>query len=163
MDDTTVKRDDLDKEAEHLLEEARMVLPGIQALFGFQLIAIFNQRFATDLSPMEQQLHLAALILAALAVALVMTPAAYHRQAEPGQVSQRFVKLATHLITLGMLPLMLGLVLDTYVVSQLVLHDSAASSVIAGGILMILACLWFVWPRWRKGTCSAGAGLNKRP
>jgi len=28
--------------AEYLIEECRMVLPGIQALFGFQLIAVFN-------------------------------------------------------------------------------------------------------------------------
>ena len=34
---------------EQALEEARMVLPGIQALFGFQLIAVFNQRFDTAL------------------------------------------------------------------------------------------------------------------
>ena len=26
----------------HLLEECRMVLPGLQALLGFQFIAIFN-------------------------------------------------------------------------------------------------------------------------
>jgi hypothetical protein len=28
--------------AGRLLDECRMVLPGIQALFGFQLIAVFN-------------------------------------------------------------------------------------------------------------------------
>lgn len=32
----------LSQAAQHLLEECRMVLPGIQALFGFQLIAVFN-------------------------------------------------------------------------------------------------------------------------
>ncbi|MEO7099505.1 MAG: DUF6328 family protein [Luteolibacter sp.] len=41
-----------------LLEECRMVLPGIQALFGFQLIAVFNSRFAEALSRTEQSLHL---------------------------------------------------------------------------------------------------------
>ena len=35
----------LKDQARNVLEEARMVLPGIQALFGFQLIAVFNQRF----------------------------------------------------------------------------------------------------------------------
>ena len=35
----------------HLLDECRMILPGLQALFGFQLIAVFNQRFAQDLTP----------------------------------------------------------------------------------------------------------------
>jgi arginine exporter protein ArgO len=29
---------------EFILEECRMVIPGVQALFGFQLIAAFNQR-----------------------------------------------------------------------------------------------------------------------
>ena len=32
-----------------ILEECRMVLPGIQALFGFQLIAVFNSTFAESL------------------------------------------------------------------------------------------------------------------
>ena len=32
---------------QYLLEECRIVLPGIQVLFGFQLIAVFSDRFAT--------------------------------------------------------------------------------------------------------------------
>ena len=31
--------------AREAIEEARMVLPGIQALFGFQFITVFNERF----------------------------------------------------------------------------------------------------------------------
>ncbi|MGE5072104.1 MAG: DUF6328 family protein, partial [Anaerolineae bacterium] len=63
-----------------LLNECRMVLPGVQALFGFQLIAVFNQGFSEKLSTGEQYLHLAALALVANSGALVMAPAAYHRQ-----------------------------------------------------------------------------------
>ena len=66
----------LSKAAEYLLEECRMVLPGIQALFGFQLIALFNQGFGEKLSHAQQLLHLVAIILTTLAMALVMTPAA---------------------------------------------------------------------------------------
>jgi hypothetical protein len=33
-----------DKTGREAIEEARMVLPGIQVLFGFQLIAVFNER-----------------------------------------------------------------------------------------------------------------------
>ena len=36
----------LSKAAEYLLEECRMVLPGIQALFGFQLVAVFNSAWS---------------------------------------------------------------------------------------------------------------------
>jgi len=63
-----------------------MVLPGIQALFGFQLIAVFNQGFGEKLSHGAQLVHLLALVLAALAMALVMTPAALHRLSEPRSV-----------------------------------------------------------------------------
>jgi hypothetical protein len=41
--------EDLERAATHVLEEARMVLPGIQALLGFQLIAVFSSRFDVDL------------------------------------------------------------------------------------------------------------------
>jgi uncharacterized BrkB/YihY/UPF0761 family membrane protein len=47
----------------HVLEECRMVLPGIQTLFGFQLIAVFNSTFRERLSSPEQDLHLVAKIL----------------------------------------------------------------------------------------------------
>ena len=57
-----------------------MVLPGIQALFGFQLIAVFNQGFGEKLSHGAQLVHLAALVLTVLATVLVMTPAALQRR-----------------------------------------------------------------------------------
>jgi hypothetical protein len=48
-----------DKTGREAIEEARMVLPGIQALFGFQLIAIFNERFK-ELTEDEQLIHFSA-------------------------------------------------------------------------------------------------------
>lgn len=80
----------LDRAASFILEEARIILPGMQALFGFQLIAIFNTGFGR-LSPFDQYLHLAALVLVAIAVALVMTPAAYHRRSKREHVSGYFI------------------------------------------------------------------------
>jgi hypothetical protein len=35
----------LEEETRTVIEEARMVLPGIQAVFEFQLIAVFNNGF----------------------------------------------------------------------------------------------------------------------
>jgi hypothetical protein len=64
----------LSKATQYLLEECRMVLPGIQALFGFQLIAVFNESFTEKLSMTEQIVHLCAIGLVTLAIALVMTP-----------------------------------------------------------------------------------------
>src|SRR5439155_16789122 len=66
--------------AEFILEECRMVLPGIQALFGFQLIAVFSARFQSALTANEQRLHMVAIVLIVLSTAMIMTPAAYHLQ-----------------------------------------------------------------------------------
>src|SRR5881396_182251 len=88
----------LDSAATHLLEECRTVLPGIQALFGFQLIAVFNQGFSQKLTTGEQRLHLVAMTLVAVAIALIMSPAAHHRQTGPEEVSRMFIRLASRLL-----------------------------------------------------------------
>jgi hypothetical protein len=63
LDETQAVRVKLADAVSHLLEECRMILPGIQALFGFQLIAQFNDGFSKNLSQAQQELHLAALLL----------------------------------------------------------------------------------------------------
>src|SRR5205809_1173698 len=92
----------LNEAATHLLEECRMVLPGIQALFGFQLVAVFSQGFTERVTANEQRLHLAAILCVSLAVALVMAPAALHRQTEPRGVSKRFLDISSHLLMWSM-------------------------------------------------------------
>src|SRR4051812_38445673 len=99
----------LSQAAKYLLDECRMVLPGIQALFGFQLIAVFNSAFADKLSPLEQRLHLFAIALVAMAVAIIMTPAALHRQKGPYQVTDTFVRVSSRLLLWSMVPLALSI------------------------------------------------------
>src|SRR3954462_594518 len=99
----------LDAAAAHLLEECRMVLPGIQALFGFQLIAVFNDGFSRHLAPWQQELHLASTILVAVAIALVMAPASIHRHAERGMASDRFLRVGSRLLLAAMMPLGIGI------------------------------------------------------
>jgi hypothetical protein len=135
----------LEQETRTVIEEARMVLPGIQAVFGFQLIAVFNNGFH-DLKPPEQLLHLGALLLVVIAIALIMTPASYHRITERGIVSQRFVEIASRLLALAMLPLMLGLTLDLFVVSRLILNDVAISIGIVAVLVIMFFGLWYVFP-----------------
>ena len=140
----------LDDAAAHLLEECRMVLPGIQALFGFQMIAVFNQGFGEKLSHAQQLLHLVAIVLTTLAMALVMTPAALHRQAEPTSVSERFLWLASNVVLAGMFPLAIAVGLDAYVVASIVLHNDAVAAVLAVVLLAVFIFLWLVLPRHER-------------
>ena len=135
----------LEQETRTVIEEARMVLPGIQSVFGFQLIAVFNNGF-TKLQPSERSLHLIALILVTIAIALIMTPAAYHRIAEKGIVSRRFARLGSFLLACAMLPLMLGLSTDVFLVARLILNDFTGSIVLTSMVVLLFSTLWFLFP-----------------
>ncbi|HKG90723.1 MAG TPA: DUF6328 family protein [Gemmatimonadaceae bacterium] len=153
----------LDAAAGHILDECRMVLPGIQALFGFQLIAVFNSGFGQRLSVGEQRLHLVAVTLIVVAIALVMAPAAYHRQAEPYSVTEHFLSVSSHLLLWSMLPLALGICLDVYLVGRLVLGSRVAAGALAGALLAVVGVLWFWMPHSRRLQRLAGGEGRKRP
>ena len=129
-----------------ILEECRMVLPGIQALFGFQLIAVFNEGFTEKLSHAEQLIHLVAIVLVTIAIALVMAPAALHRQSQPQAVSRRFINLSSRLLLAGMFPLALGLSLDVYLITRMILGQASAGLLVALALLAVFALLWLWIP-----------------
>jgi uncharacterized protein DUF6328 len=139
----------LSQAASFLLDECRMVLPGVQAIFGFQLIAVFNQRFAEDLPDFAQRLHFASLTLVALAAALVMTPAAYHRMTGITHVTRRFLDTSSRLVMGSMVVLAVGLSLDYFVVGWLV-FESMAMALAAAVMLAVLTALWIAFPRSRR-------------
>jgi uncharacterized membrane protein len=154
----------LDSATRHILEECRMVLPGIQALFGFQLIAVFNQSFAEKLSTMEQELHLVSIVLTVAAIALVMTPAALHRQIDPMAVTRRFIESSTMLLLLSMFPLGLSICLEIYLIARVITETVWLSLLIAAGLLLMFFSLWLLLPRVKKsgrGALRTKVGIAK--
>jgi hypothetical protein len=137
---------DLAQAATTLVDECRMVLPGIQALFGFQLIAVFSDRFG-QLARFDQLVHVSAIALVALAVALVMTPAAYHRSHGSREVSDTFIHVSSLLLLASMAPLALGLSLDFHLIAKLVTGDERAALFCGLALFALLMGFWFVFPR----------------
>ena len=136
----------LTEAAQFLLNECRMVLPGIQSLFGFQLIAVFNTGFHERLTVNEQHLHLVAIGLIAIAVAFIMTPAAYHRQAGARQISEGFIRICTRLLLCSMIPLAFGICIDFYLVAR-VLLDGPVVPYLATALFAVFVGMWFILPR----------------
>ncbi len=125
----------------HVLTEARMVLPGAQALLGFQFIAILMESFE-KLPHASQYVHLFSLAMIAITVVLLMTPAAYHRIVEQGEDTEHFHRFASRMIIAAMVPLALGICGDVYVVVNKVL-DSQLVAVVSA--IVILALFWELW------------------
>ena len=141
------KQESLSDTVTHMLEECRMVLPGIQALFGFQLVAVFNSTFWTKLDRFEQVIHYVAIGLVAGSVALVMTPAAYHRQAEPMTISKRLLTISTRVLFWSMYPLMTAVLLDFYLIGSLILDNRPLSFIVTLALGGLFVVLWFFLPR----------------
>jgi hypothetical protein len=150
MDKKSTPQEQIDQEMRNIIEEARVILPGLQALFGFQTIAVFNERFA-DIETYAKVCHLLGLALVIVAVAMVMTPAVYYR-ALGGRATIGMAKVSSLMIRGALAPLALGLALDMFTVVY-VATDKLPISVVAGvATFLLLASLWFLLPtRDRQG------------
>lgn len=136
----------IEGEAKLALLEARTVLPGVQTLFGFQLAVIFTEHFQRRTSFSDQCIHVLALSLVAVIIALLLTPAAFHRQVEPGEVSTRFSEIITRCLRWALLLLSGALALSMYLVVDTVFQRWPWSLLAGVGTLGILVSLWFVFP-----------------
>jgi hypothetical protein len=98
-----------------VLTEARVVLPGAQALLGFQLAMVLMEPFG-ELPASAKYVHIGALGFIALATIVLMAPAAYHRIVERGEDTERFHTFASRMVLLSLALLAPGFAGDFYVV-----------------------------------------------
>lgn len=135
----------LSDKIKQILTEGRIVLPGAQALLGFQLSGFLTEAF--EKLPRESQiLHLVALSFVAVAAILLMTPPAYHRIVEQGEETERFQKVASRFVISAMIPLALGIVTDFYVVLNKVTKAPGLSLGVSALVLALFYGLWFAYP-----------------
>jgi hypothetical protein len=149
MDNALQEKNGFHDEMRNIIEEARVILPGVQALFGFQTIAVFNDRFA-NLPSYATLCHLIGLGMVIVAVALVMTPAVYYRVVGPRFVSRRMVKRSSWLIRSALAPLACGLALDMFTVIYVATGNLPASISGALATFLFLSSLWFVFPWFER-------------
>jgi hypothetical protein len=143
---------------EQLLTEARVIIPGCQALLGFQFMATLTKSFES--LPVEiKWVHAAALAAVALSVLLLMTPAALHRLAFHGEDDPQFFDIGSRLVIAAALPLAVGISADIAVVAYKITESGAISLAIAGGVAAVFLAVWYVYPflaRAREGQVRHG-------
>jgi len=130
---------------EQLLTEARVILPGAPALFGFQLAIVLTQPFE-QLPIISMAVHAASLFLVALAVVMLMAPAPYHRIVYAGEDAEDVYRVGSALVTAATVPLGLGLAGDVYVVIAKISGSSAVGSLAGASAFALLTALWYLYP-----------------
>ena len=139
---------------EQLLTEARLIIPGGQALFGFQFIAMLTTGF-DRLPDAAKIVHATALCLVGLNVIMMMTPAALHRLSFGGEDSPRFLRLGSAFVIAGPAFLAAGIAGEVYVVFLKALSSPAVAVTASIAALLVLAGFWYVWPLTLRQTKQA--------
>ena len=146
----TSNRTSLKSKIEQMLTEARVIIPGGQALLGFQLIAVLTKAF-NELPATFKYIHCAGLCAVALSVVLLMTPAAIHRLAFHGEDDPDFFRIGSRLVVAASIPLAIGISAAVAVVFFKTTDDAKIAFAAGLAALFGLLGFWLVYPLSRQG------------
>lgn len=132
------------RELVELLQELRIVIPGVQVLFAFLLTVPFSQGF-TKLDSLQRGVFFATLLCTAAATALLIAPSSHHRLLFRQGVREQRVQIGNILAILGLVFLVPAMVGVLFVITDLIFGMVAA---IVTTVLVALGfvLLWFVLP-----------------
>jgi hypothetical protein len=131
----------LDRELLELLNELRVVMPGVQVLFGFLLTVPFQQRFET-IDTFQRTVYVTTLLLTAASAAFLMAPSAFHRLTFRMGEKPYLIQFGTRvtIVGLGLLALaMNGVIL---LLADVLFHGTTVAVMVACSAILY-ASLWF--------------------
>jgi hypothetical protein len=140
----------LDRELIELLNELRVVMPGVQVLFGFLLTVPFQQRFV-DVTAFQKDVYFVTLLLTAVSIAFLLGPSAFHRLTFRHGQKPYLIHLGTRQTIAGLVFLALAINGTLLLLSDFLFGTTTVVIVIAcTGVLF--TWLWFGLPLWRRST-----------
>ena len=160
MSDEESRKERLDRELMELLQELRVVIPGVQVLLAFLLTAPFQQRFA-ELPGSMRNAFFASIVCATLATAFLIAPSAHHRLRWRAGEKERLVRVGNQMAIIGTVFLAAAIVLALYVITDVLFTTNLAVLTAIGG-LVVFGGLWYVLPMLgRQPQESRGASSRR--
>ncbi len=126
-----------------LLQELRVILPGVQVLLAFLLTAPFAQRFE-ELDDRGRTLYAVALLAALAAVIALLAPTVMHRVGERRARRAR-LQWSIRLMVVGLVCVSVSLLSATWCVTRLVWGPETGEGAVIGGAVLVLV-LWVALP-----------------
>jgi hypothetical protein len=139
---------------EQMLTEAKVIIPGGQALLGFQFVCTFTRSFK-ELPLSIQYVHAAGLCAVALSILLLMTPAALHRIAFHGEDDAGFFRIGSAMVVAASIPLAAGIAAAIGVVIFKVTESTGSASAARATALCVLLGVWVGYPVWRRNSAAS--------
>lgn len=134
----------LARNVNELLQELRVAQAGVQILFGFLLSIAFTEKYAST-GTYIRVTHLVTVLCAAIAVAFLTAPAAWHRVLFRQGRREDVVESGNTFAIIGLAFLSLAMTGTVLLLAEVILGSWPAILV---GVLAftIFAGLWFAWP-----------------
>jgi Family of unknown function (DUF6328) len=140
----------LDRELIELLNELRVLLPGVQVLFAFLLTAPFASGFE-DVTDFQRDLYGVCLLTALAASGCLVAPTTYHRVQWRQRDKEVMLRTANTLALLGSVFLAASMTCSILLVGDY-LFDRWVALLASAAAGVFLALLWFVLPLTRRAT-----------
>jgi hypothetical protein len=138
----------VDRELGELLEEIRVILPGVEILFGFLIILPFSEGFG-DIHGSERIVYLVSLLCVSTGLALLVAPTPYHRIRFREGDKPALLLIANRMVVCAAVLVAIGIALSLYLAVQTVVGSTTAG-VIAGFNALWIAWFWFGLPLLRR-------------
>jgi len=137
------------RELIELLQELRIVIPGVQVLFAFLLTVPFSQGFP-KLDALQRGVFFATLLCTAAATALLIAPSSHHRVLFRQGVREQRVQMGNLLAILGLAFLVPAMVGVLFVITDLI-FGLVAAIIVTAVVTLVFVLLWFVLPLPYRG------------
>jgi hypothetical protein len=144
-----ISHPDIETKIKHVLEEARVILPGTQVLLGFQFTSVFQQEF-NKMELSLKYLHLAGLCTLTIAIIMLFGIVSYHRIADGGMDTDKFNSFAHNILILSLLFVGAGLCIDIYIVTMIVAKNSLISDILTLIFSLFILFLWFGYTLFQR-------------
>jgi Family of unknown function (DUF6328) len=137
-----------DRELIELLNELRVVLPGVQVLFAFLLTLPFTQRFER-LADRDKAVYFAGLLATLIASVFLIAPSAYHRLSFRAGDKEFLLRISNSFILVGMGFVAIGMACSVFVVAEFV-YGGVVGTLVAVGAITLIGLVWYAIPLARR-------------
>lgn len=141
-------KEELDQEWSELVEEHRLAMPGTQVLFAFLLVLPFQQRFE-ELTQSQVYVYFSALLCAAIAIVLLITPTANHRLRWRQQDKDALLIFATKTAIAATVFLAAGMAASVYLITDFLFGEPATAAVTVP-LAALFVLFWYGLPLFRR-------------
>ena len=142
MSHDETKEERLNRELIELLNELRVVLPGVQVLFAFLLTVPFTNQFRR-ITQEQEIVFFVTFLLTTVATILLISPSAYHRLRWRQRDKEHMLQTANRLAISGLAFLAAALTGAVFLLTDLLFASAAVVYLVTAAAAALVLWFWY--------------------